>query len=129
MISFGQNVVELLRKIDQLRNGDEFNAPVRPAQAAANACHPQFRPSTLQGFGLWLNQPSQKQPLLNSEVPPQTCLINHRQPLDQNAGHMAQPLSTFASARSLPCEASQVENWRNRSNISGQEIKGASCSL
>lgn len=102
MISFSQNVGELLRKIDQLRNGDEFNAPVRPAQAAANASHPQFRQtSTLQGFGLWLNQPSQKQPLLNSEVPPQTCLINHRQPLDQNAGHTAQPFSTFASARSL----------------------------
>nr|XP_019710739.1 uncharacterized protein LOC105058069 isoform X2 [Elaeis guineensis] len=118
-----QEMLELLNKVDQSRDGKAISISAVPEAAPSDisASHPQvIQSSASQGFGLRLAPPSQWQPVSNQ--PSQTSLhdFSSRQ-LDYETGTKDQTwLASTASVRPLPHEASQIENRDTRCSISGQ---------
>ncbi|WOL14452.1 hypothetical protein Cni_G23232 [Canna indica] len=122
------NMLELLNKVDQSRNGNSVNVSDTSTQVAGHVSviHPHFDPSSnLRGFGLRLAPPSQKQSLPNY-VP------NSKRPLNDSkvgqsgheAGYQDQARSNYTSSvRPVPPtdEAFKVENWGRISSLSGQQ--------
>ncbi|XP_038977818.1 uncharacterized protein LOC120108303 [Phoenix dactylifera] len=126
-----QEMLELLHKVDQSRDGKAIAASDVPEAAASDICasHPQvIQSSASQGFGLRLAPPSQRQPVSNQ--PSQTSLrdFSSRQ-LDHVRGTKDRTwLASTASVRPLPHEASQIENWDTRCSVSGQTCMETSTS-
>ncbi|XP_039137183.1 uncharacterized protein LOC120274717 [Dioscorea cayenensis subsp. rotundata] len=136
-----QNMLELLQKVDQSNENNsvpqfQFSAdrmqseiPHMAAASDGSASHHQYNQSSaLQGFGLRLAPPSQRQAVANHALSRQISHDLNVQQLDpESVGYDHKLSNTTASAQAqspLPAdETSQRENSDNDSNLSGQADK------
>ncbi|XP_020103972.1 uncharacterized protein LOC109720999 isoform X2 [Ananas comosus] len=121
-VQTSQNMLELLHKVGKSRNSNSLAAPDVSEQAGLD--HQQLnQPSSLQGCGLRLGPPSQRQPSSAYSMSGRT--FDHNQ-LDYEVGNKDQTQFTSASPsqtlRSIQA-TSQRENLGSRSSMSEQTRK------
>ncbi|KAF6171371.1 hypothetical protein GIB67_009512 [Kingdonia uniflora] len=128
-----QNMLELLHKVDQPRehtNLKDFGSTVHksssvipePTASDPSLAHLQQNQSSIQGFGLRLAPPSQRQPP-NQSFPSQ----NFQQILNNlNSRNVDSEVGQKGPVQSLPSDMSQREQWDNISKVSRQMGEDAS---
>ncbi|XP_074567417.1 uncharacterized protein LOC141824083 [Curcuma longa] len=128
-ISQASNMLELLHKVDQSRDGNFVNASDRSPQVADDVPAPKPHVdwySNSRGFGLQLAPPSPQ--LVSTKSPISQNHINDRMIVESShqgeASYQDQTQSNYTSLGrplSLLREASETQNWDKISNSSGQQ--------
>ncbi|KAG6535443.1 uncharacterized protein LOC122017012 [Zingiber officinale] len=128
-ISQASNMLELLHKVDQSRDGNFVNASDRSTQVADDVPTPKPHvdwPSNSRGFGLQLAPPSPQ--LVSTKSPISQNPINDRMIAESihqgEASYQDQTQSNYTSLGrplALLHEASERQNWDKISNSPGQQ--------